>query len=80
MVSVTLAIPEEVKRKMEKFSEINWSGLIRNTIIEKTNQLSWKEEMVKKIRSEESISEWAVQLQRTSRKNRIKELKREGLI
>ena len=80
MVSVTLSIPEEVKRKMEKFSEVNWSGLIRKTILEKTKELSWKEEMLKKLKNEEEITNWAVDLQRSSRQDRVKELKRKGLI
>ncbi len=80
MVSVTLSIPEEVKRKMEKFSEVNWSGLIRKTILEKTKELSWKEEMLKKLKNEEEITKWSVDLQRSGRQDRVKELKRKGLI
>ena len=38
MVSVTLSIPPEVKHKMEKYSEINWSGFIRKAIIEKRSK------------------------------------------
>ena len=41
MVSITLSVPEEVKHQMEQFSEINWSGLVRKTIIEKTKELKW---------------------------------------
>ena len=42
MVSVTLSVPQDVKAKMEKFSEINWSGFVRNAIEEKTKELSWR--------------------------------------
>ena len=39
MVSITLSVPEEVKKSMETFSEINWSGFVRKSIIEKTEEL-----------------------------------------
>ncbi len=80
MVSVTLAIPDDIKRKMEHFSEINWSGFIRNKIIEKTKELSFKEEMLAQWNKEKPIVDWAVKLQKESRKNRFKELQKKGLI
>lgn len=80
MVSITLSIPGEVKHKMEHFSEMNWSGFIRKCIFEKTNELSWKEKMLKKLKEEEAITEWAVQLQRTGRKGRFEELRKKGLV
>lgn len=36
MVSLTLSVPEELKRKMDKFPEINWSEVARQAISEKT--------------------------------------------
>lgn len=80
MVSVTLSIPHEVKEKMEKFSEINWSGFIRKAIEEKTKEMSWKEELFKKLKDGEDIDNWAVKLQRASRKGRYEELKKKGLV
>lgn len=80
MVSITLSVPEEVKEKMEHFSEINWSGFVRKCISEKTNELSWKEEMLKRLDKEKETTEWAVQLQRTGRKGRFEELKKKRLV
>ena len=80
MVSVTLSVPEDVKQKMEEFSEINWSGFIRKSIEEKTRDLSWREEMLKKLRKEEELTDWAVKLQRSTREDRFKELKKKGLV
>jgi len=80
MVSVTLSVPQDVKAKMEKFSEINWSGFVRNAIEEKTKELSWRENMLKKLKEEEEITGWAVKLQRASRKSRYEELRRKGLV
>ena len=80
MVSITLSIPEEVKHKMEHFSEINWSGFVRKIIIEKTKELSWKEEMLKKLKEEKELIDWSVELGRKAKKGRFKELKEKGLI
>ena len=80
MVSITLSVPSEVKEVMNKFSEVNWSGFIRNQIIEKTKELSWKERMLKKLKQEQGLEEWSVNLQKNSRKNRFLELKKKGLI
>lgn len=80
MVSITLSVPEEVKRKMDHFSEINWSGFVREKIIEKASQLSWKEEMLKKLEEEEEFTDWNVKLIRAGRKGRLEELKKKGLI
>ena len=80
MVSITLAIPEEVKKKMDLFSEINWSGFIRKAIIKKTEELSWKEEMLQKLKEEQEITSWATELQRKGRKGHYEQLKKEGLV
>lgn len=32
MVSITLSVPEELKKEMEAFSEINWSAVAREAI------------------------------------------------
>jgi len=65
-----LSVPPEIKRKMERFPEINWSGFIRSSIEEKVNKLSWREEMKKKLSNEAAFDEWAVEFGR--------EVKREG--
>jgi len=79
MVSVTLSIPEEVKKKMDNFEEINWSGFIRKVILKKTKELEWKEAMLEKVNEEEKIAEWAQNLTKKDRERRIKQLKKKGL-
>lgn len=32
MVSLTLAIPEDIRKEMDKFPEINWSAIAREAI------------------------------------------------
>lgn len=80
MVSITLSVPEEVKKRMDQFSEINWSGFIRKAIIKKTEELSWGEEMLQKLKGEQEITAWAVEIQRKSRKGQYDKLKKEGKV
>ncbi len=46
---------------------------------EKAQELFRREEMLKKLKGEEPVSQWAVQLQRSSRKGRFAELKKKGI-
>ena len=39
MVSITLSVPEELKKDMEKFPEINWSAVAREAIKNKITML-----------------------------------------
>lgn len=47
MSSLTLAIPTELKRKMEHFSELNWSEVARKAIQEKIAVLERMNELLK---------------------------------
>ena len=37
MPTVTLSIPEDIKKKMEKFAWLNWSTLAREAFVKKIN-------------------------------------------
>ncbi len=80
MVSITLAVPKEVREKMIKFDEINWSGFIRKCIIEKTEELSWKDQMLKRLREERGLNEWSVKISREAKKGRFEALRKKGLV
>ena len=54
MPNMTLAIPEELKRKMELFKEINWSEVARQAIQEKTAMLEKMNQLLSKSRLSES--------------------------
>ncbi len=80
MVSITLSVPDEIKKKMAHFAEINWSGFIRKKIIEKAAELTWKEQMLEKLKQGAHTQDWAVDLQKKARKDRAAVLKTKGLI
>ena len=54
MPNMTLAIPEELKRKMELFKEINWSEVARQAIQEKTAMLEKMNRLLSKSQLSES--------------------------
>ncbi len=64
MVSITLSVPEEIRKLMKKFPEINWSRFVRASIEAKAKQLAWKEEMLKKLKQEDEsgFTEWSIEL------------------
>ncbi len=41
MANITLSVPEDLKKEMEKFPEINWSEVARDSIKKKIAQLSF---------------------------------------
>jgi hypothetical protein len=53
MVTLTLAIPEELKQKMDSFSEINWSAVAREAITQKISDL----EFLRKFKSQSMMTE-----------------------
>ncbi|MDD4049409.1 MAG: hypothetical protein PHX47_00175 [Candidatus ainarchaeum sp.] len=79
MVSVTLAVSKEIKEKMNKYNEINWSEFIRQKLISKINELDKIEYILK---DEKKITEWSLDIQKKSRtsSNRFDSLKKMGLI
>lgn len=80
MVSITLSIPKETRKKMKEFPEMNWSGFIRNNIEEKTRDLKKIEQLKKELELQKDTENWAIKLQRKSKSGRIEKLKKKGLI
>jgi hypothetical protein len=48
MVTVTLSVPIELKKRMERFPEINWSEVARQAFLEKIKDLLFLEEFKSK--------------------------------
>ena len=80
MVSVTLSVPEEVKEKMDKFPEINWSGFIRKSIEQKTRELSLREELLKKLEQDKEFEQWCIEMGKKVNKGIAERLIKEGLL
>ena len=74
MVSITLSVPEETRKVMKNFPEINWSGLVRACIIEKANKLVLKEKLLRQFSEETRFNDWAVRLGRKAKKGRLKRI------
>jgi hypothetical protein len=76
MVSLTLAVPEDMKKQMDKYSEINWSAVARNAIMKR---LDWLAEMDKLTAKSELTDEDTIRLGRKVNKavakRYLKELK-----
>jgi len=53
MVSITLSVPEEMKKEMDTFAEINWSAVAREAIKQRLVML----EKFKAFARESTISE-----------------------
>jgi len=48
MVSITLAIPKEMKKEMELYPEINWSAVARAAILRKIQVLKEMDKILSK--------------------------------
>ncbi len=78
MPNITLSLPEEIKRKMEEFPEINWSALVKKYLEAKISRLIWKEQMLKQLESEKEFDEEALRIGDKIKENVWKRLKKEG--
>lgn len=78
MVSITLSVPEEVRKTMKEFPEVNWSALIRKTIEERSKTLLLKREFMEKFQGnkEQELIDWSVKLGRKAKRGRLKRLKK----
>ena len=48
MATVTLSIPDELKKKMDEFPEVKWSEVLREITIRKVKQLKKFVQMVER--------------------------------
>jgi hypothetical protein len=59
MVNVTISVPEELKRRMERFKHINWSKVARRAFEEvaRREEMLKAAEVIKRLRMESQV-EW----------------------
>lgn len=72
MASITFAVDESLKSKIEKFPWVNWSEVARETLLwrAKLEELSQRLES----KEEQEITKWAVESGRKAKKGRFKRL------
>lgn len=69
MVTLTLAVPKELKERMDEFPEMNWSAVAREAFIQKVKDM----EFIKKFKAKSTFTEEdAVRLGRELNKNLAK--------
>jgi len=78
MPNLTLSLPEDIKKNIERFPEVNWSALIKKYIESKVNMLVWKEQMLKQLDSEREFDEEALRLGNEIKQVVWDKLKKEG--
>ena len=73
MTTMTLAVPSELKHKMETFPEMNWSEVARQAFMQRIKDL----EFLKKFKSDSTLTEEdALRLGRKLNKNLAKRYKK----
>jgi hypothetical protein len=73
MTTMTLAVPSELKHKMETFPEMNWSEVARQAFMQRVRDL----EFLKKFKSNSTLTEEdALRLGRELNKNLAKRYKK----
>ena len=80
MVSITLSVPEVIRKKMKQFDDINWSGFVRKCIVKKAEELERKEKLLELFRKEEELIHWSIQVERKAKKGRFKDLEKRSLV
>ena len=78
MVSITLSVPDDIRKVMKENPEINWSALVRKTIQEKAEQLEMKKELLNNLKKEKEFIDWSVKLGRDAKKGRLKKILNEN--
>lgn len=72
MVSVTFAIPDNIKSEMKKLSWVNWSELVSEELLKRDSLLKLLGQL--KSKEEQELTEWSVELGRKAKKGRFKRL------
>jgi len=80
MVSITLSVPDKTREQMKRFSEVNWSAYVRSCIEAKAKKLSWKEEMLTKLKQEDELgfTDWSVEIGNKIKQGMLEKYKQEG--
>lgn len=78
MPNITISIPEELKKQLEAFPEINWSEVLRSCISEKVKRLEILKKFDKMLENSEMTEEDALRLGRKVNQAMWEKLKKRG--
>ena len=74
------SLPNEVKADIEHFSWVNWSEVAREALVKKLKRLKALEEFERILEKSEFTEEAALELSRKVKEERLKQLKKQGLV
>jgi len=67
MVTITLSLPEDIKKKMDRFAWLNWSAIAREAFMKRMRQLEILEKFDKDFEKSKLSDEECVRLGRELR-------------
>jgi len=62
MPNITIAVPAELKKEMDKLAEVNWSAVTREFLADKVKRLALLKKMDKMLESSELTDEDCIRL------------------
>ena len=75
MVSITLSMPEDVKKKMDEFAWLNWSALAREAFLKRIRQLEILEKFEKDFEKSKLTDKDCIRLGRKLKEDMLKKYK-----
>lgn len=78
MPNITISVPEELKKQLEKFPEINWSEVLRELISQKVKRLEILKKLDKMLENSEMTEEDALRLGDKVKQAMWEKLKKKG--
>ena len=78
MSTMTLSVPEDIKKQMKQFPQVNWSAIARKAVNEELERQIRLSEIRRRLAEEDT--KWALKMGRKLKQGRAQELKDRGLI
>ena len=80
MPTLTLTVPDEIKKKLKELKWVNWSEIAREELIKKKRKLETMREIEKIISKSKFTERDAEELSKKVKKSMHRNLKNEGLV
>lgn len=78
MTTMTLSVPEDIKKQMKQFPQVNWSAIARDALNKELKRQQRLNQIKQQVSQEDS--EWAINMGRKLKSGRAQELMKRGLI